>query len=37
VDGDPPTAFRLGATLATANVNDFTRFEPAGLKLSAVD
>jgi predicted nucleic acid-binding protein len=31
------TALRLDATLATANVIDFTRFEPTGLKVSAVD
>jgi predicted nucleic acid-binding protein len=28
------TALRLDATLATANVIDFARFEPAGLKVS---
>jgi predicted nucleic acid-binding protein len=32
-----PTALRLDATLATANVSDFTRFQPAGLKLSTVE
>jgi len=31
------TALRLDATLATANVIDFIRFEPEGLKVSAVD
>ncbi|MGH9391768.1 MAG: hypothetical protein ACRD1Z_19375 [Vicinamibacteria bacterium] len=28
---------RFDATLATANVSDFTRFETAGLKVSTVD
>ena len=31
------TALRLDATLATANVIDVTRFDPAGLKVSTVE
>lgn len=31
------TALRLDAALATANAGDFTRFEPAGVRLSASD
>ncbi len=31
------TSLRLDAALATANVIDFARFEPAGLKVVAVD